>query len=218
MTGALRRDRQTFDVHGPTLSFQNTPKVLKFSADLVILHTESVLTLKAFTDMEIDSKIICQTITMCVPIRSPDSRMKGDTSHISRVTGWYAWFITASNHSRAGLTDVLGPAHAAWHCARSKPGQARPPRYESSRTLVGERRRSSVFERKRTRSAVLETAKISENSEMSEMVRVDSTSRRVETWRHRLIVDEQRIRYGGSPAAISLWISLRFNCGQALLV
>ena len=38
-----------------------------------------------------------------------------------------------------------------------------------------------MFERKRTRSAVLETAKISENSEMSEMVRVDSTSRRVET-------------------------------------
>jgi len=29
---------------------------------------------------------------------------------------------------------------------------------------------------------------------------------------------EQRIRYGGSSAAISLLISLWFNCGQALLV
>ena len=31
-------------------------------------------------------------------------------------------------------------------------------------------------------------------------------------------MDEQRIRYGGSSAAISLWISLWFNCCQAFLV
>ena len=54
-------------------------------------------------------------------------------------------------------------------------GPARPARYKSSSTLVGDRRRSSVFDGERTCAAVRETAKISENSEMSEIVYLDST-------------------------------------------
>jgi len=144
------------------------------------------------------------------------------------------WNILRQNRSRGlGCNELYcgkqscpgksnrGSRLSAWrlmHCARSKLDQVRSARYKSSRTLVGKRRRSSVFERKRTRTAVWETAKISENSEMSEIVHLDSTSRSVETWRLQLIVDEQRIRYRSSSAAISLRISLWFNCGQAFLV
>jgi len=70
---------------------------------------------------------------------------------------FFTVYIAASKHALAGLTEVLGSgrsAHAAWHCARSKPGQARPARYKSSSKLLGGRRRSSVFERERTRAAV----------------------------------------------------------------